>query len=398
MDQAYSDFPQMQSPTLFRIGDVEVETFMKNDWHRNARLFRNAIPGFKELCSIEQLLELATDPDAETRLIQFTEAGWSLTHGPLDELPARSEKNWTVLIQGLNLLLDEGARLLDCFRFVPDARLDDLMVSFATDGGGVGPHFDSYDVFLLQMHGQRRWRISAQTSLDLVDNLPLKILKDFRAEEEFILNPGDMLYLPPRYAHDGIAIGECTTLSIGFRSPTAAELLSSVLMQLAEDVRSDAALNAQRFADPQRGLCNEPARLPQDMLSWVTEHLKNFQPHPASIEKGLLCERTEPKDNVVFNAPTRAPTARSVSRILHTRGIRLHKATRLMLGDCGFAINGEWFGHFTDTTASVLLKELAHARQLSPALAQAGKVDDEFTAWCVSMMDAGWIESMTAST
>ncbi len=394
MQHAKPGAPSAPSPILSRIAEEDVETFMKTDWHRNARLFRNAIADFEPFCSIDELLELAKDPDAETRLIEQTETGWSLTHGPLDELPPRSQKNWTVLVQGLNLMLDPAARLLDRFRFVPDARLDDLMVSFATDGGGVGPHFDSYDVFLLQMHGQRRWRISAQTSLDLVENMPLKILRDFKPEQEFVLNPGDMLYLPPRYAHDGVAIGECTTLSIGFRSPTAAELLSSVFQQLAEDVRENTALLAQRFADPQRGVCQQPALLPDDMVQWVTSHLQGFKPDIHSIEKGLLRERTEPKDNVIFNAPMRAPTGRSVLRTFTTRGIRLHKASRLMTGERGFAMNGEWFEHFTQDIDKRCLSMLAHARMLSPQDLEGCTQDSAFTSWCLSMMDAGWIESM----
>ena len=137
-------------------------------------------------------------------------------------------------MQGVDLL-DEGAHaLLGRFRFVPDARLDDLMVSYATDGGGVGPHVDSYDVFLLQAWGRRRWRISRQRDLALVPDAPLKLLADFRAEEEWILEAGDMLYLPPGVAHDGTAVGECLTYSIGFRAPTYQELLEPWLTDFAD--------------------------------------------------------------------------------------------------------------------------------------------------------------------
>jgi 50S ribosomal protein L16 3-hydroxylase len=123
-------------------------------------------------------------------------------------------------VQGVNLQDDQADALLRQFRFLPDARLDDLMVSFATDGGGVGPHFDSYDVFLLQAEGQRRWKISAQKDLTLVEGLPLKILKKFKASEEFVLEPGDMLYLPPHYAHDGEAVGDCQTYSRNWAKPS----------------------------------------------------------------------------------------------------------------------------------------------------------------------------------
>jgi len=138
--------------------------------------------------------------------------------------------------KGLDLYNDAANQLLQQFRFVPDARLDDLMASYATDGGGVGPHVDSYDVFLLQAHGRRRWRIGRQRDLRLVRGVPLKILSAFEPEQEFVLEPGDMLYLPPRYAHEGVALGECMTYSIGFRAPTQHELARELLQRIAEQV------------------------------------------------------------------------------------------------------------------------------------------------------------------
>ena len=144
------------------------------------------------------------------------------------------KREWTLLVQGVNLHDDRAHALMNRFRFIPDARLDDLMISYATDGGGVGAHFDSYDVFLLQVHGKRRWRIGAQRDLSLKPGLPLKVLQHFDAEEEWVLEPGDMLYLPPHIAHDGVAEGECMTASIGFRAPSTQELTGQFLYHLAE--------------------------------------------------------------------------------------------------------------------------------------------------------------------
>jgi 50S ribosomal protein L16 3-hydroxylase len=143
----------------------------------------------------------------ESRLIVQQAKGWRMKQGPFAprSLPPLSQKAWTLLVQGVDLH-DAGAHaLLQQFRFVPDARLDDLMISFATPGGGVGPHFDSYDVFLLQASGRRRWKIGRQKDLTLQEGVPLKILQNFEPEQEFVLEAGDMLYLPPRYAHDGVA-------------------------------------------------------------------------------------------------------------------------------------------------------------------------------------------------
>jgi ribosomal protein L16 Arg81 hydroxylase len=183
-----------------------------------------------------ELVTLAGLEGVESRLIIDSDKGWKMKHGPLlkRQLPPFSQKKWTFLVQGVDLHHDGVHALMQQFRFVPDARLDDLMISYATDGGGVGPHFDSYDVFLLQAHGQRRWRIGRNKDLTLQSGVPLKILQNFEAEEEFVLNPGDMLYLPPKYAHDGVAKGECMTWSMGFRAPQEGELARELLLGLAD--------------------------------------------------------------------------------------------------------------------------------------------------------------------
>jgi 50S ribosomal protein L16 3-hydroxylase len=195
--------------------------FMQRHWQKKPLLIRQAIPGFQALLDRPALFDLAEQDEVESRLIQQTPKGWNMRNGPLARraLPAVKSPNWALLVQGVDQHVESVHALLQQFRFVPDARLDDLMISYATDGGGVGPHFDSYDVFLLQAHGRRRWRIGKQKDLTLVEGAPLKILQNFEPEEEFVLEPGDMLYLPPRYAHDGVAEGECMTYSIGFRAP-----------------------------------------------------------------------------------------------------------------------------------------------------------------------------------
>lgn len=181
---------------LNHIADLTVEQFMTEHWHIKPYLFRQAFPNFEPICDLDTIAEMASDEDIESRLIQYGKKGWSLEHGPFEALPAMNKKAWTVLIQGIDHHLPEAYDLLQLFRFIPDARLDDVMLSLASDGGGVGPHYDSYDVFLLQMHGTRRWKIGPLQNMDLEEDVPLKILKNFEATEEFVLEPGDMLYLP----------------------------------------------------------------------------------------------------------------------------------------------------------------------------------------------------------
>ena len=158
------------------------------------------------------------------------------------------------------------------FDFVPDARLDDLMISYATETGGVGAHFDSYDVFLLQAHGHRRWRIGAQTDLTLVEGMPLKILKNFQPEEEYILAPGDMLYLPPQYAHEGVAMDECMTYSIGFRAPSYQELGEAFLESMIDSIDLPG-----RYADPDLKPSKHRAEISSAMLSRVTAELNKVR-------------------------------------------------------------------------------------------------------------------------
>ena len=216
---------------LTLLGGLTPAQFMKRHWHKKPLLVRQAIPGFEPCVGRAELVDMLAQEDVESRLIVHDPQGWKLRHGPLPRrsLPPFSQKRWTFLVQGVDLHHQGVHQLLQQFRFVPDARLDDLMISYASDGGGVGPHFDHYDVFLLQAHGRRRWRIGRQKDLSLVPDVPLKLLQNFVPEQEFVLEPGDMLYLPPKWAHDGIAEGECMTWSIGFRSPQAGELARELL-------------------------------------------------------------------------------------------------------------------------------------------------------------------------
>ena len=230
----------IQQP-LALLGGLTPAQFMRRHWQKNPLLVRQAIPQFAPPVLRTELFALAAQEGVESRLVQLVKGAWKLRHGPFSRraLPALQQPDWTLLVQGVDLHNDAVHALMQQFRFVPEARLDDLMISYASNGGGVGPHFDSYDVFLLQAHGKRRWRIGRQKDLSLRDGIPLKILAEFEPEEEFVLEPGDMLYLPPRYAHDGIAEGECMTYSIGFRAPARAELAQELLVRLAEDAGED---------------------------------------------------------------------------------------------------------------------------------------------------------------
>ena len=216
------------------LGDLTADQFLAEYWQKKPLLIRNAIPNFEPPIDGDDLAGLSLEAEVESRLVIGDD--WALEHGPFEESRFASlpEQNWSLLVQGVDLWVPEVADLLSSFDFLPSWRVDDIMVSYAEDGGNVGPHFDYYDVFLIQGEGQRHWQIGQLCSeADLhTDSTALKILKNLEMSDEWTLNPGDMLYLPPKIAHHGVAIGQCTTFSVGFRAPAATEMLDDLATEL----------------------------------------------------------------------------------------------------------------------------------------------------------------------
>lgn len=323
---------------LTLLGGLSPEQFLRDYWHKKPLLIRQAIPGFTPLLSREALFDMAAKDDVESRLITHFGTQWQLQNGPFSQLPPFSKKGWSMLLQGVNLHHDAAGALMQQFRFIPDARLDDLMISYATDSGGVGPHFDSYDVFLLQAHGQRRWRISAQKDLTLVEGMPLKILKNFTAEQEFLLEPGDMLYLPPHYAHDGVAVGECMTYSIGFRAPSFQELGEAFLQFMADSIDLPG-----RYADPDLDATKHPAEISRSMLSQVANELNKVKFTDDDVAIFLGEHLSEPKANVFFDPPAHPYTRKRFLGAAIKRGVTLSRKTRMLYRGRHVFINGESF-------------------------------------------------------
>jgi len=365
------------------LGDITPAQFLRDYWHKKPLLIRQAIPGFKPLLPLDKLAELATHNYVESRLVTAGDGQWDMQHGPLESLPPRTQKEWTLLVQGVNLQDERADALLRQFRFIPDARLDDLMISFATDGGGVGPHFDSYDVFLLQAQGQRRWRISAQQDLTLVEGMPLKILANFEAEQEFVLEPGDMLYLPPHYAHDGVAIGDCQTYSIGFRAPSYQELGEAFLQFMADSIDLPG-----RYADPDLEASSKPAEIPRHMLSTIADELNKVRFTEDDITIFLGEYMSEPKHNVFFTGPAKPATFGKFSESAAKKGIILSRKTLMLYRGKNVFINGESFA--VGRADKATLEALANERGLDGATVAAAS-DDVLEALYTWYQD-GWIE------
>ena len=384
----------MQKNTaLALLGDLTPEQFMKRHWQKKPLLIRQALPDMKPLIERSQLLEMVESEEVESRLIVRKGAKWTLKKGPMGRksLPSLKTPDWTVLIQGVDLHNDAVHSLLQQFRFVPDARLDDLMISFASEGGGVGPHFDSYDVFLLQAHGQRKWRIGRQKKYELQEGVPLKILKDFKPEAEFVLNPGDMLYLPPGYAHDGVAVGECMTYSIGFRVPRSAELASELLMGLSEEVTEDHGTASDLlYQDPHQTAAIQDASVPKALQEFAAQSVAKALKDPQILNCLLGESLTSPKPNVWFDAPD----FDDLPSFEWPAQVRLDRRTKMLFDAKHIFINGESFR--AAGKDAKLLRKLANEKTLSKAL--AAQLSDNAAELMQAWWEEGWWHSAASSS
>lgn len=347
--------------TIPHLGDISAEQFLREFWQKKPLLIRGAFAAFRDFVSSVSLRELALRDDVLSRLVVVRDSEWTVTQGPLRARDFKGLKHaqWSLLVQGIDQLLPQGKALLQQFDFIPHARLDDLMVSFAPKGGGVGPHFDSYDVFLLQGQGHKRWQISAQADTDLIPDAPLRILQRFQPEQEWILGPGDMLYLPPRYAHYGVALNDCLTYSIGFRAPSAQELGTQFLSHLQE--RLDLV---GMYADPDLQTQAHPAEIGADMLDKTAALINQIRWGREDIAEFLGCYLSEPKPHVFFDAPARPLGRAAFASALAKRGVRLALQTQALFGGDQFFINGEMLN--MNSALREPLIELADRRALAP--------------------------------
>ena len=258
---------------------MPVATFLRDYWQKRPLLIRNAFPDFETPVMPEDLAGLACEQGVLARLISHdgNNNGWNVRTGPFaeEDFPGLPDHDWTLLVQDVDKWDADVRALTDHFSFLPRWRMDDVMISFAATGGGVGAHVDQYDVFLMQAFGQRRWKIDASEStrgkrppLDFRDDAEIKLLKKFKASHDWVLNPGDMLYLPPNVPHDGVAVNPCLTFSFGMRAPSAAELLSDFVDELVADACEDI-----RYTDGDLKAPNDPNEIDTAALKRVVSAL-----------------------------------------------------------------------------------------------------------------------------
>ena len=408
--RGHGDNPAMdvrQSTEL--LGGLSPAQFMKRHWQKQPLLVRGAVREGLPPLSRAALFQLAGQDDVESRLVQqrsaaaprtpsrSAAAGWTLRQGPFSrrQIPSPQQPGWTLLVQGVDTQLEAAHALLRRFRFVPDARLDDLMISYASDGGGVGPHLDAYDVFLLQVQGRRRWRIAPPGDTAWVPDVPLKLLANFRPTQEWVLEPGDMLYLPPGWGHDGTAVGtDCMTCSIGFRSPSAGELAAALFARMADlvqDELDDAApvgalsrgpWSARRYADPRQPAVAQPAGIPGPLLEYAQRSIGQALKQESLWRRALGEWLTEPKPQAWFPAGAEDASERTA-----LEGCRLDRRTRLLLDGGWLFINGEGFR--VGGRDARLLRSLADERQLSAR--DWARLGEGARAVMGDWLSAGWL-------
>jgi 50S ribosomal protein L16 3-hydroxylase len=370
--------------------------FMRRHWQRRPLWVRQAWPGVQPPASRKALFDLCGQDDVESRCIEQRDGRWLVRHGPLGRrsLPPLSRPAWTLLVQGLDLHLEAAHAMLRAFDFIPQARLDDLMLSYASDGGGVGPHVDSYDVFLLQVQGRRRWRIAPPGDATLAPNQPLRILARFQAQDEWVLEPGDLLYLPPGWGHDGVALGgDCMTASIGFRSPTVGELTAALLQRMAEELVEDMADEghsaphgggmtspwSRRYADVGSPATERTGAVPAALAGFAQKGLRRLGADEQALARALGRWLTEPKPQVWF-APSSRPWRQGQGVVLDRRTRMAHDARHVFINGEAFRVAG---------VDGRLLRTLADRRRLDGT--SWSELSVEARQGALEWIAAGWL-------
>jgi len=358
------------------LGGLSPRDFLARYWQRRPLLVRAALPGFRDPAGHDALLRLAQRDDVESRLVELRQGRWRLTHGPLTRAALRraGRTHWTVLLSGLNLHLPAAERLLRRFDFIPQARIDDLMASVAAPGGGVGPHEDAYDVFLLQGRGRRRWRLSRPRAFRFVAGAPLRLIENFRPDEELLAEPGDLLYLPPGWGHEGVALEPCSTYSIGFRAPLGEELCAAFL-----DWLHARGLPGGRYRDADLRPARHTARVPPRMIDYAAATLARIRWTRTDVRRFLGEYLSTPKPQITFRAPRRALGRAAFEARLRRATVALDARTQLLALGTDLFLNGERLA--LPGARRQVLSALADARRLPGSQLARAALGDLLYAW-----------------
>lgn len=300
------------------LGGMSTARFLREHWQKKPLLVRGAFPGFVDPIDPDELAGLACEDGVESRIVREKGGAypWQVTWGPQEEsiFAGLPKRGWTLLVQEINRWVPEAALLLEPFSFLPSVRVDDVMTSFAAPGGSVGPHVDSYDVFLIQGRGKRRWKYHTKPTKDrrILPDLDLRILQEFDAQADEVLGPGDMLYLPPNFAHHGVAVTPCLTYSIGFRSPCMGEVWSSFAAASARQSPASSTL----LVDPPFSPASNPGAIPEELLSRIRAMVRSLDTSDEAIDRWFASFATRLKPGHELEPPRRAPEEKALFRKL----------------------------------------------------------------------------------
>ncbi|WP_373975027.1 cupin domain-containing protein [Chitinibacter sp. SCUT-21] len=366
------------------LGNLSPEQFLAEYWQKKPLLIRQAWTHFPELIDFARLSEFAQRDDVESRLIEFNNGRWKLEHGPfsVNRLNRLPETDWTILVSNVNHLVPHIADFLYQFSFLPYTRLDDVMISYAPPGGTVGPHYDSYDVFLLQVGGQKRWQISSDDASGFIEDAPIRVLKDFNPEQEWVLEHGDMLYLPPKYAHYGVALTPGMTYSVGFRAPKTQEMATKFLEFLQDEICLEGM-----YSDPNAKATSNPAKIDNAFVAQISDMLKQVQWNDDTVRQFIGRYFSEPKPHVFFDRTSEPLDFDDFAEAISTRGIELDLKSQMLYSETQLYINGEEveFDEASD-------EDLAHLHTLANTRAlPAGEYSDELVDLLYSYHEYGYL-------
>lgn len=344
------------------LGKISNDVFLKKYWQKKPLLIRDAIKNFKSPITEKDLFRIAQNENAISRLIEFKRGIWQVKYGPFKklDLPKKINTPWTILVQNINHHLPFAESFLNLFKFIPYARLDDLMVSFATKKGSVGPHFDSYDVFLFQAKGEREWKISEQKKFSLDKKSAIKIITNFKVKNTWVLKPGDLLYLPPNVGHWGVSQSDdCLTYSIGFRAPGTFEIQSKFLDFIQDNLITN---KNDLYRDPNLNLQKNPAEINSNMIKKIQRIVNQLRWNTNSINNFIGQLLTEPIEGAVFET-SKSMTVEVFIKDLVKKPLKLNPKTRMLFIKNNFYINGELIE--ADKKSIMYLKQLANDREIS---------------------------------
>ena len=344
------------------LGKTSVNDFLKNYWQKKPLLIKNAIANFVSPITESDLFTIAQNEEVVSRLIEHKQGIWQVKYGPFkkSDLPKKTNIPWTILVQNINHYFPFAEAFLNLFKFIPYARLDDLMISYATKKGSVGPHFDSYDVFLFQAQGIREWKISDQKKFTLDKKSSIKIITNFKSKNSWVLKPGDMLYLPPNIGHWGISQSDdCLTYSIGFRAPATFEIQSKFLDFIQDHLIAN---ENEIYKDPNLAPQKNPAEISSNMTKAMRNIVDRLRWDKSSINHFIGQLLSEPIESSIFE--TRKPLSlKAFEKRIVNKTLKLNSKTRMLFIKNNFYINGEFIK--IDKKYTPFLKQLANDREIS---------------------------------